>query len=1016
MINSGLFSKLTFILLLTFLTGISSNSLFAKVEKSKKDSLKNIIDNTNNKKKKFYAYKKLSHLCKGSDIEKREEYTQEGLKLAKELNSPVLLFKAYNILASVEYQKSNYNKAINYHHKSLSYKEHIKNVSDISKSYNNIALVYQAKNNIDSALYFYKESLKLKENADQNLLMGRTLSNIGILHWKRADYDKALETFFEALAIKREHGASPTSISKTLTNIGSIYTMTEKYELALDYYSQSLNLKEKAGDSKGISTVSNNISAIYRHKGKLDSALNYLNKSLKIKMDLKDKRGHAGVLNNMATIFRDKGDLTKAFEYNQRALEIRQEINDQNGIAASLTNMGAISIDRGNLSQAEEYLTKALGIAKPKSFDRTLEDVYLNLTSLFSQKNNYKKALTYHKDYHNLRERLLDEEANKRIETLEQKYKDKQQKEIIKRQNAENKLIQTKLSNNRKYTAIMAIIIVLAIMVLLLLIYQNNIKKRYNKKLEALNNDLDRRVRVRTQELQTENNLRQQTENDLLENQEKYRTVTETVNAGIAIADVNEKIIYVNNAFTEMLGYKKEELLDQTLDMIVNEKTFERFKKESQKRKSGKSNTYHVKLHRKDGEELETILTASPLFNNKEEYVGGVAAITDISDLKKAESSMTQALRKSEKINNIKNYYLKNISEELRIPLNNIAGMSEILKTQSENTLNEEQIKLIENIYSSAEDIKFELLNMANLVQINKSDIITNLQDINLNEEIKQITDKFTGGNVNINADIQKSINVYGNQQIIEKIIGSLLENAIYHSNDSTVTLKAERDEVMDVAKIKISNTGEPINKEKLEKILDPFDNTRFENPHQEVKDYDYSLVWIRKMLQVLSGRLDISTSESGMHIVISLPLNKACQSKEAHKDDLFRILQEKNKPLLLFSNDAGLAELNDVIQGKEHNIMYYTEPSIFINQLNEGESIPENSIVLIDENLEEPWTIEKTLLKLKEQKTNNILYIALLHGKCESNTHLLDIGFNKCISSDNFTEELTNYLKNRKS
>lgn len=1016
MINSGFFSKLKFILLLTFLAGINSNYLIAEVDQSKADSIKKVIDNTNNKKKKFYAYKELSSLYKGSDIKKREEYIRQGLELAEELNSPVLLFKSYSVLGTIEYEKSNYNKALNYHQKSLAYKGQIKNPSDISKSYNNIALVYQAKNNIDSALFYYKESLKIKENSGQNLSMGRTLSNIGVLHWKQSNYDKALENFFDALSLKKEHGASPISISKTLTNIGSIYTMTEKYDLALNYYSKSLNLKEKAGDQKGISTVSNNMAAIYQHKGKLDSALTYLEKSLEIKTKLEDKRGHAGVLNNMATIFREQDNLNKAFEYNNRSLKIRREINDKNGIAGSLTNMGAIAIEQGNLNKAEEHLTKALEIAKPKGFDRTLEDIYLNMSNLFSRKNNYEQALAYHKEYHDIREKLLDEDANKRIETLEQKYKDKQQKEIIKRQNTENKLIQTKLSNNRKYTAIMAIIMVLAIMVLLLLIYQNNIKKRYNKKLEALNNDLDRRVRVRTQELQTENNIRQKTENDLLESEEKYRTVTETVNAGIAIADVNEKIIYVNNAFTEMLGYKKEDLLDQTLDMIVNKKTFERFKEESQNRKAGKSNTYHVKLHRKDGQELETILTASPLFNNREEYVGGVAAITDITDLKKAEDSMAKALRKSEKINNIKNYYLKNISEELRIPLNNIAGMSEILKAQSENTLNEEQIKLIENIYSSAEDIKFELLNMANLVQINKSDIITNIQDINLNEKINQITGKLEDTNVNINTDVQENINIFGEQHVIEKIIGSLLENAIYHSKENTVTLKAERDEVMDVAKIKISNTGEPINKEKLEKILDPFDDTRFENPHQEVKQYDYSLVWIRKMLQVLSGRLDISTKDNGMQVVISLPLNKSCEDEKTPKEDLFKVLQEENKPLLIFSNDNNLAELNDIIKDQKQSIMYYPEPSKFINQLNEGKSIPENAVVLIDEKLEEPWTIEKTLLKLKEQKTDNILYIALLHGKCENNSHLSDIGFNKCISSDNFTEELTDYLKNTKS
>ena len=1013
-------SKITltkFILLLIFTTflGIKNNALFAEINTSKVDSLKDVIKNTNNKENKFNAYQKLSNTFKGHDIEKQEKYALKALDLAKEENSPVFSFNAYCIMGDVEYAKGNYKKAIKHHLKSLDYKEQVKNTSLIGKTYNNLALDYQAKNKIDSALHYYKESLKIKESTGKDLSIGRTLSNMGVLYWKQANYDKALEHFFDALSIKKEHDASQLSISKTLTNIGSIYFMTEKYDLALEYYSKSMAIKKEIGDQKGISSVSNNIASIYQHNRKLDSALIFLEKSLDIKTQMEDKRGRAGVLSNMANIFREQNNFSKALEYNERSLKLRKKINDQNGIASSLTNMGAIAIEQGNLNQAEEYFSNALDIAKPNSYDRILEELYLNLSNLFARKNNYKKALAHHKNYHDIREKLLDKEANKRIEKLEQKYKAKKRKEELKRQKAENKLKEAKLAKSKKYTIGLVILVVLALAVLLLLIYQYNIKKRYNKKLEEMNNDLDRRVKVRTQELQTENSIRQKAENELSESEEKYRTVTETVNAGIAIADVNEKIIYTNNAFTEMLGYQKEELLDQSLDMIVNNKTFSKFKEESQKRKAGKTNTYHVKLHRKDGQELDTILTASPLFNNRDEFVGGVAAITNITDFKKAEEAISSALRKSEKINNITNQYLRNISEDLRIPLNNIAGMSEILKTQSENTLNEEQIKLIDNIYTSAEDIKFELLNMANLAQISKSDIITNLQEINLNQKINQLTQKIEYDKVSVNTNIKEDINIYGDQQIVENILGSLLENAVYHSTGDSVNLIAERDEVKEFAKIEITNTGEPIQREKLEKILNPFDDTSFENPHKEEKQYDFSLVWIRKMLQILGGRLDISTKESKIQVVVNFPLNNICQQETSPKENLFNILQEENKPLLVFSNN-NLEKLKNTISHKKQYIEHYYESSHFIQQLNEGKSIPENAVVLIDENLEEPWNIEKTLLELKEQKSENILYIAIVNGSCINNSHLIDIGFNTCISSDNFIEELTNYLDNTKS
>ncbi len=982
------------------------------------DSLKQELTETRNSEKKFNILHQLAEVYYKEDPEQAKEYISRAITIARNDNNKKGMLLACDYLGTLHRQLGNYDSSLYYHQKAMKYLKSVDQPLMKARALNNFARLYQVENKLDSALHYYNKSLIIKEKHGDPEDISNTLINIGVLNWRQAKYIKAQEYFFDALKIKRENNAPPEIISAILTNIGTIYFTTEKYDLALKYYKESFQLKSEAGDKRGMGTVTSNMASVYLKQEKLDSAMIFMEQALELKRALKDKRGIAGVLNNMATVAKKQEKYSEALDYNTQALELREEIGDQRGMAASYTNLGSLYILQNNLSKSEDALLKAQQIAEKNDFKRILENVYLNLSELFLERNNSSKALDYYKKYHELREELLSEQSLQRIEELEQEYRQHQDKEELRRQEAENKLISTQLLSSKRKTAFLWLVIILFVIIVFLLVYQNYIKRKYNKKLKEANANLDKRVRTRTHELQVENDERRKVESNLRESEEKYRTVTETVNSGIAIADVNETITFMNNAFTQMLGYERDELLGKSLEMIVSAKTFARFKEETRKRKEkGTSSQYMVKIHRKDGQELDAILSAAPLYNNQGRFVGGVAAITDVTEMKRAEKSITNALSKSDRINNIKNQFLKNINQELRIPLNNIIGMSEVLLNEPEHLLSNEQKELINTIHDSAEDIKHELLNISNLAQITASDIHTRSEDVNLSNVLMEV--KRSLGKEDAEIQLIKpedDVLVNGDKKVVTNIMGSLLENAVIHTNNNKVDVKLSRDLVKNMARVEIINKGKPLSRQQLEKILDPFDETRIENPRQRKKKYDYSLVWIRKMLQILNGKFEIHPFEETNIVLVLIPLFVSAPASDQCEEKLSKILKDQKSNLILFSNSKKLDDISERIQEKVMQVQHIKNVKHFIDKLESGERISENAVILIDSMLDEPWSMQKTMLKIRQYAQDNAKFVAVIKGTCKENENLLETGFDACIRMENCISELNEFLSNKKA
>ena len=85
------------------------------------------------------------------------------------------------------------------------------------------------------------------------------------------------------------------------------------------------------------------------------------------------------------------------------------------------------------------------------------------------------------------------------------------------------------------------------------------------------------------------------------ENDQRYRLLFELSPTGLLLEDLNGTILDVNPAFCHSLGYTKEELIGQHVDILVHPDVLNQVVDNINQLKKGKVLKHHEKSLRKDG-------------------------------------------------------------------------------------------------------------------------------------------------------------------------------------------------------------------------------------------------------------------------------------------------------------------------------------------------------------------------------------------------------------------------------
>lgn len=137
-----------------------------------------------------------------------------------------------------------------------------------------------------------------------------------------------------------------------------------------------------------------------------------------------------------------------------------------------------------------------------------------------------------------------------------------------------------------------------------------------------------------------ETSRRREAERALAESESRYRRIVETTLEGVWLLDTRLRVLQVNEALAESLGYRIEEMVGRSaLDFMFPEDHADQLKR-MERRRSGRSENYQRRLRRRDGQEAVFRIAASPLVDAAGEYEGSFAVLSNVTLRKQAEEAL----------------------------------------------------------------------------------------------------------------------------------------------------------------------------------------------------------------------------------------------------------------------------------------------------------------------------------------------------------------------------------------
>ena len=172
----------------------------------------------------------------------------------------------------------------------------------------------------------------------------------------------------------------------------------------------------------------------------------------------------------------------------------------------------------------------------------------------------------------------------------------------------------------------------------------------------------------------------------LIESENKYRNLVESIEEGMIITDKEMNFVFANKAAARLYGYSIEELMNMNvMDVILPEES-DVIIEQNKIRSEGKSSHYENWNIRKDGTKILLKVSASPMLKEGE-FAGTISLFSDITEIKAAEEKIKASLKE-------KDVMLQEIYHRVK---NNMQVISSMLKLQSSHINKDNALEIFVN-------------------------------------------------------------------------------------------------------------------------------------------------------------------------------------------------------------------------------------------------------------------------------------------------------------------------------
>ncbi len=376
----------------------------------------------------------------------------------------------------------------------------------------------------------------------------------------------------------------------------------------------------------------------------------------------------------------------------------------------------------------------------------------------------------------------------------------------------------------------------------------------------------------------------------------RYRHITSTIDDCLFTFTFNEdgerRYLFATPQIQLLTGYAMDEIVARGegfvawADEIVHEEDRETVDVHDEALRRGQESRITYRVQQRSGSVRWLQEHASP----EQDAMGDVIVsgiLTDVTEQKIAEASLTESKQQAESANQIKSAFIATMSHEIRTPMGAVNGFAELLARELAEHAEENGLMLPDQITEFLQAIRENSQKLLTLV--NDLFDLTNLEvgsielrsvAIPLHEIILRSTSKMAVALSRKGIDLRVDMDpddpsVVGDPQRLEQVIDLLLSNAAKFTREGSVTVRTRRRSDAR-AEIEVIDTGVGISDQYLDRLFTPFlqEDNRL-NRRFEGSGLGLSLV--KRLLDLMDGDIEVeSTKGEGSTFRVVLPTSRA--------------------------------------------------------------------------------------------------------------------------------------------
>jgi PAS domain S-box-containing protein len=459
-------------------------------------------------------------------------------------------------------------------------------------------------------------------------------------------------------------------------------------------------------------------------------------------------------------------------------------------------------------------------------------------------------------------------------------------------------------------------------------------------------------------------------EADLKKSERQYRIIFDQSPLGMAHVSLYGNFLLVNPAFSKLVGYPDESLLEMDLRQIVPDVYLHNYREMLQElfQSESDSSTLEIQYMPRDRDPIWVRINSTIIRDQHRPNPYVLSIVQDINQQKLLEQQvqdhnrlleqlvesrtveLTEAKEIAEKADRVKSQFMANMSHELRTPINGIIGLAELAMNEEVESdeafvgvLHESQalLSLVNSILDlskiEAEQVHIEAIPF-NLKTI-LDDLFTFFESTALKKGINltiQISDKIPS-------------RVIGDPLRLRQALAKLIENAIKFTHEGSVTVQITclfRDDIHSHLRFAVEDTGIGIPEDKQQAIFRDFTQIDSKNT-RKYSGTGLGLSIAQRLLNLMGTEVCVA-SEPGKGSTFSFDIEMRIASAHGPEPEWIAPMVVSNLKL----SDVGVSD-SMLASSHEEKDSSDTEPDS-----------PEKTKVLVVEDYEANWMILMAHLK----------------------------------------------------